>query len=188
MLEKSDLLCKLPKSQSSVASEGLPIWRTITNGDVFLVAPQMGWPKILVKRCDLKFDVVQIWDAMYIPLCLASWSSDAMQATMSPAAFMDGIIPPVTELHHLSVGHWLQPAGFWVQQWWAMKNPTQDTRIITSICWSLIITNFHSIPNHTVAMTALKPNIESSKYYLLCFQYASVPALEICIAYRISKE
>lgn len=33
---------KLPKSQSSVASEGLPVWRTITNGDVFLVAPQMG--------------------------------------------------------------------------------------------------------------------------------------------------
>ena len=99
------------------------------------------------------------------PLCLASWSSDAMQATMSPAASMDGI-PPVTELYHLSVGHWLQPAGFWVQQWWAMKNPTQDTHIITSI-WSLIITNYHIIPNHTVALTALKLNIESSKYYLL---------------------
>lgn len=121
-------------------------------------------------------------------LCLASWSSDAMQATMSPAASMDGIIPPVTELYHLSVGHWLQPAGFWVQQWWAMKNPTQDTHIITSICWSLIITNYHIIPNHTVALTALKLNIESSKYYVLCFPYASVPALDIYIAYRISKE
>ena len=107
------------------------------------------WPNILVKRCNLKSDFKTTLRC-HGPLCLASGSSDAMPATIPMEA-----IP--TELYHLSVGQWLQPAGFSVEQWcWAMKNPTQDTHIIKSICWSLVITNHHIIPDHTVALTALK--------------------------------